>query len=109
MGWELRNRLTEIFNSPFDMEQARSAMREWECQVKKSGVSCFDSFLGTLKKYKKYILNYFDGRKNSGFVEGLNNKIRVLSRRCYGLMNLGHWFQRIKLDLEGYNLFLGCY
>lgn len=109
VGWELRNRLTEIFNSPFDMEQARSAMREWECQVKKSGVSCFDSFLGTLKKYKKYILNYFDGRKNSGFVEGLNNKIRVLSRRCYGLMNLGHWFQRIKLDLEGYNLFLGCY
>ena len=105
-AWELRNRLTEIFNSPLEMEQARSAMREWECQVKKSGVSCFDGFLGTLKKYKNYILNYFDGRKNSGFVEGLNNKIRVLSRRCYGIMNLGHWFQRLTLDLEGYNQFL---
>ncbi len=100
-GWELRNRLTEIFNSPLEIEQARSAIHDWECQVKKSGMGCFDGFLGTLKKYKNYILNYFDGRKNSGFVEGLNNKIRVLSRRCYGIMDLGHWFQRLALDLEG--------
>ena len=28
-----------------------------------------------------------------------NNKIKVLKRRCYGLFNLGHLFQRIFLDL----------
>ncbi len=38
-------------------------------------------------------------------LEGLNNKIRVLKRRCYGLFNLGHFFQRQFLDLEGYRLF----
>ncbi|MBK8184254.1 MAG: transposase [Candidatus Competibacteraceae bacterium] len=27
-----------------------------------------------------------DGR----FVEGLNNKIKVIQRRCYGLKNIGH-------------------
>jgi transposase len=40
-------------------------------------------------------------------VEGFNNKIKVLKRRCYGLFNLKHIFQRIFLDLEGYRLFAG--
>jgi len=47
------------------------------------------------------ITNYFVDRNNSGFVEGLNNKIKVLKRRCYGIFNLRHLFQRIYLDLEG--------
>jgi transposase len=41
----------------------------------------------------------------SGFVEGLNNKIKVLKRRCFGIFNLGHFFQRLFLDLEGYQVF----
>jgi hypothetical protein len=44
-------------------------------------------------------------RDSSGFVEGLNNKVKVLKRRCYGLRNLDHFFQRLFLDLEGYRLF----
>jgi transposase len=43
--------------------------------------------------------------ESSGFVEGLNNKIEVLTRRSYGLFNLDHLFQRLFLDLEGYRLF----
>jgi len=30
------------------------------------------------------ITNYFINRQTSGFVEGLNNKIKVIKRRCYG-------------------------
>ena len=50
------------------------------------------------------ITNYFVFRKNSGFVEGLNHKIRVIFGRCYGMLNKIHIFQRISLDLSGYNL-----
>jgi transposase len=39
-----------------------------------------------LDKYKSYIANYFKARKNSGFVERLNNKIKVAKRRCYGFI-----------------------
>ena len=53
------------------------------------------------------ITNYFVDRNNSGFVEGLNNKIKVLKRRCYGIFNLRHLFQRIYLDMEGYRRFAG--
>jgi transposase len=31
------------------------------------------------------ITNYFIRRSSSGWVEGLNNKIKVLKRRAYGL------------------------
>jgi transposase len=51
------------------------------------------------------ITNYFVNRDNSGFVEGLNNKLKVLKQRGYGLFNVAHLFQRIYLDLEGYRLF----
>ena len=33
--------------------------------------------------------------------EGLNNKIKVIKRRCYGIYNLGRLFQHIWLDVQG--------
>ncbi|MCP4397169.1 MAG: transposase [bacterium] len=30
------------------------------------------------------------GQKHCGFVEGLNNKIKVIKRRCYGIFNVNH-------------------
>jgi transposase len=46
------------------------------------------------------IVNYFIHRHSSGFVEGLNNKIKVIKRRCYGILNAEHLFQRIFLDIS---------
>jgi transposase len=57
--------------------------------------------LWLLHFHKPYIGNYFKARRNSGFVEGLNNKIKVLKRRCYGLFNTESLFQRLFLDLQG--------
>jgi transposase len=51
------------------------------------------------------ITNYFLDRQTSGLQEGLNNEIKVLKRRCYGITNISHLFQRIWLDLEGFMLF----
>jgi len=43
--------------------------------------------------------------QTSNFVEGLNNKLKVLKRRCYSLRNVVRLFQRLTLDLEGYHRF----
>ena len=51
------------------------------------------------------IVNYFAERRSSGFVEGLNNKIKTLKRRCYGISRVTTLFQRLYLDLEGYRRF----
>jgi hypothetical protein len=46
------------------------------------------------------ITNYFTRRFTSGWVEGLNNKIKALKRRCYGIANPISLFRRIWLDLK---------
>jgi transposase len=51
------------------------------------------------------VTNYFTHRSNSGWVEGLNNKIKALKRRCYGITNPISLFRRIWLDLSGYEAF----
>jgi transposase len=51
------------------------------------------------------IANYFIAQQTSGFVEGFNNKLKVLKRRCYGMTNPTRLFQRLTLDTEGYRRF----
>ena len=58
-----------------------------------------------LERYWRYILNYFNDRISSGFVEGLNNKIKTIKRRCYGINKVSSLFQRIWLDLQGRDRF----
>ena len=104
-AYRLRNELTGIFDSDLPRRRAKQRITGWMNRVKASSVHCFDSFLKTLNKYKDDIVNYFVDRQTSGFVEGLNNKIKVIKRRCYGLTNIGHLFQHIYLDLSGYSLY----
>ncbi|MFT6834630.1 MAG: transposase [Francisellaceae bacterium] len=47
------------------------------------------------------IVNFAKFRKNSGFVEGLNNKVKVMKRRYYGLGSVETYCQRLWLDLKG--------
>ena len=68
---------------------------------KQRSITCFNNFIKTLEKWFDDITNFFIQRETSGFVEGFNNKIKVLKRRCYGIFNIQHLYQRIFLDLEG--------
>jgi transposase len=102
-GYALK--LTHIFNTHSNRKDAMAKINRWIKSVEKSDLNCFNTFIKTLEKYKPSIANYFKGRKNSGFVEGLNNKIKVIKRRCYGFVKTESLFQRLFLDLQGYNLF----
>ena len=94
--------LTSIFDQPLTPAQAKRQLRAWKQLVPESGLHCFDRFLATLDKRLEEITNYFIARQNSGFVEGLNNKIKVIKRRCYGIFKVGHLFQRLVIDLTGH-------
>lgn len=100
-AYELRQDLTTIFETASSRDEGLAQLQTWERKVAKSGLNCFDSFLGTLASWRELIANYFIARQTSGFVEGVNNKLKVIKRRCYGLTNLGRFFQRITLDLMG--------
>ena len=102
---QLKNELTALLDIDLDRRRGKQRITGWMNRVKKSSVDCFDTFLKTLETYKNEVANYFLDRLTSGFVEGLNNKIKVIKRRCYGLKNIGHLFQHLYLDLCGYALY----
>jgi transposase len=105
LAYALQDQLTSIFDQPISKKVAKTRIQAWKKLVQTSGLKCFDGFLKTLERWWEEILNFFVARRNSGFVEGFNNKLKVLKRRCYGIYNLKHLFQRIFVDLEGYRLF----
>ena len=88
-------KLTQIFNTHSSRKSGMAKINRWIHSVEKSDLSCFDGFITTLKKYQPYVANYFKNRRTSGFVEGLNNKIKVAKRRCYGLSKTTTIFQRL--------------
>jgi len=104
-AYEACEALTAIYESRVSKGQGKRKLRGWMQRVVNRKLTCFDRFLGTLNTHFEEIANYFVGRHTSGFVEGLNNKLKVLKRRCYGITNLKHLFQRVYLDLNGYARF----
>jgi len=104
-AYVLREQLTCIFDTARSKADGLRRLRLWRRRVEKSELTCFDAFLSLLDRWLDLVANYFISHHTSSFVEGLNNKLKVLKRRCYGLGNVSHLFQRLTLDLEGYRLF----
>jgi transposase len=105
LAYQLSHELTAVFNSHLTPVEAKALFVEWITCVSASTIKCFNRFIKTLNKHMDIIANYFIARNNSGFVEGFNNKIKVLKRRCYGLSNVTRLFQRLMLDLVGFERF----
>jgi transposase len=51
----------------------------------------------TLKRWKPYILNFFESRTTNAFIEGCHNKIKLLKRMSYGFRNFNNYVLKITL------------
>jgi len=105
LAYKFSRELSGIFDSHITPGEAKEKMVKWIEVVTNSALNCFNKFIKTLVKYQEQITNYFINRNNSGFVEGFNNKVKVLKRRCYGLANTTKLFQRLILDTVGMRRF----
>lgn len=105
LAYTFREELTSIFELNMTVGEGKDRLIKWRNKVRRSTLTCFDTFLTTLDNWIDKIANYFSDRLSSGFVEGLNNKVKVLKRRCYGILQTTTLFQRLYLDLEGYRIF----
>ena len=108
-AWLLRHELFLIYESPHTPEQAGQHFDAWIQKVRDKEVTCFDRFIGQFEYVRADILAYFESRHTSGFVEGLNNKLKVIKRRCFGLLDAGKLFQRIQIDLQERTGFLSVW
>jgi transposase len=96
---DLRVRFKEIFDTARDRVQAARQLRELRADAAAAGVDLSD-FFATYDNHKEGILNYFDERRTSAAVEGLNNKARVITKRAYGIKGADTLWNRLLLDVN---------
>jgi len=85
----------DIFQAQQDRDDAVWALAQWIDSVQQSGQPKLDAFINTLENWANPILNYFNQRTTQGFVEGMNNKLKLIMRRAYGYRNFDRFALRI--------------
>ncbi len=91
----LKEEFRLIFERLHDKQQAQRFLQTWICKVQQAGHTQLLAFVKTLRNWWSEILNYFDNRVTSGFVEGINRAIRGLIWRAYGFRN----FENFRLQI----------
>jgi transposase len=77
--------------------EAETKLTLWEQSVREQGPAPFRALLPMLRIWRQEILNYFDHPYTNGFLEGKNNRIKVIKRVAYGYRNQTNFRQRILL------------
>lgn len=79
--------LKEAFREFWNYERrglAKKFLNKWFWWATHSRLKPMRDFAWTLRRHQEDILNYIELRIDNGAVEGMNNKAKVVSRRCYG-------------------------
>jgi len=77
---------------------AEAALAQWEDLVREQGPAPFQALFPMLRLWRDEILNYFDYPYTNGFLEGKNNRIKVIKRIAYGYRNPHNFRHRIMLS-----------
>lgn len=82
--------LKESFGQLWDYSyhaSARKFFENWKAQLRWQKLEPFEKFAAMIEKHWEGIVSYChpDNKVSLGFMEGLNNKIRVIQRRAYGI------------------------
>jgi len=100
-AYEAKEQFREILEQPLSRNAGELALDQWQQQATATGNRFLGRFVKTLEKWKRYILNYFQGRYSNGVVEGINNRIKLIKRRAFGYVNFGHFRQRVLIEFAG--------
>jgi transposase len=80
---ELKEELMAIYNSDITASGGMRRMKKWLVSAK----VIFGSAADTIKYHIKEICNYFNNRTTSGVTEGINTRIKLITRQSYGFKN----------------------
>jgi transposase len=96
LGEMYRNKeaIRDIFESHITSDEALYKFLEWT----QSAYKFFPKSCRTISRWIDEILAYFDHRTTQGIVEGINQKIKLIKRRAYGLNNFNNFRRRVLLN-----------
>ncbi len=78
-----------------------AALSDWISRYRSSEVSELRAAAKTILDWKQFIINSLTYHKSNGVCEGINNRIKVLKRNCYGFKNFELFRKRIMLIFDG--------
>jgi transposase len=80
---------------------ARRCWADWEARARESGIPALARFADRLAARIDGVLNHCRYPLNTGFLEGINNKIKVLKRMAYGFRDHEYFFLKIRAAFPG--------
>jgi transposase len=92
--YQMKEKFRDIFARRITRDEAFDYMIEWT----KLSHKYFPESCQTIKRWIDEILAYFDNRTTQGVVEGINQKIKLIKRRAYGLTNFDNFRRRVLLN-----------
>ena len=92
--YQEKEKFRDIFESKITGDEAFWKLLEWT----ESSYKYFPQSCHTLKRWIDEIVAYFDCRTTQGAVEGINQKIKLIKRRAYGLTNFDNFRRRVLLN-----------
>jgi transposase len=93
-AYQLKEQIRDIFESQITADEAFWHLIEWT----RLAFQYFSQSCQTIKRWIDEILAYFDNRTTQGAVEGINQKIKLIKRRAYGLTNFSNFRRRVLLN-----------
>ena len=93
-AWILKERFYEIFRKVTRTE-AKKELRDWLLLANQLSIPEFKHCITTFTNWRTEIANIIGENISNGFIEGSNNKIKVLKRISFGVQNFRRFRNRI--------------
>ena len=92
--YEIKEELREIFESQITSDEALYKILDWA----EKAYQYFPKSCRTIGRWIDEIVAYFDNRTTQGVVEGINQKIKLIKKKAFGLTNFNNFRRRVLLN-----------
>ena len=94
LGWYLKEELRELWNQP-SRQQMTAFLKDWCAKAAQTAIGQLIKMAKTLQTHASGILAYAQHPITTGRLEGINNKIKTLSKRSYGFHDENFFILRL--------------
>ena len=93
-AYRLKNEFLTVFHSQSSAE-GRLRLANWLLSVEVMEIPEFQNCVTAYRNWFQEILNSMDVPWSNGFIDGCNNKTKVLKRVCFGMRNFNNFRKRV--------------
>ena len=93
-AYRIKNEFLVAFHSN-SVQEGRKRLADWLLSVEVMQLPEFDDCVKAYRNWFQEILNSMDVPWSNGYIEGCNNKTKVLKRVCFGMRNFNNFRKRI--------------